>query len=90
MRENGREPSEIPTAPATQPEYLRKVTTLAIREGRAGSSESKLLDPHLETSPTIVHSMSYLDLKETGPLIVHTPPGVIGMFRAFTSARSPT
>ena len=27
--------------------------------------------------------MSYLDLKETGPLVVYAPPGVIGMFTDF-------
>lgn len=27
--------------------------------------------------------MSYLDLKETGPLVVHAPPNVIGMFTDF-------
>ena len=28
----------------------------------------------------VIYSMSYLDLKETGPLVVHAPPNVIGMF----------
>ena len=27
--------------------------------------------------------MSYLDLKETGPLVVYAPPAVIGMFTDF-------
>jgi hypothetical protein len=31
----------------------------------------------------VIYSMSYLDLKETGPLVVATPPGVIGMFTDF-------
>ena len=31
----------------------------------------------------VIYSMSYLDLKETGPLVVHAPPGVIGMFTDF-------
>ena len=31
----------------------------------------------------IMYSMSYLDLKETGPLVVAAPPGVIGMFTDF-------
>ncbi|MGH6914138.1 MAG: DUF1254 domain-containing protein, partial [Geminicoccales bacterium] len=31
----------------------------------------------------VVYSMSYLDLKETGPLVVHAPPDVIGMFTDF-------
>ena len=31
----------------------------------------------------VVYSMSYLDLKETGPLVVHAPPNVIGMFTDF-------
>ena len=28
----------------------------------------------------VIYSMSYLDLKETGPLVVYAPPDVIGMF----------
>jgi hypothetical protein len=28
----------------------------------------------------VIYSMSYLDLKETGPLVVAAPPNVIGMF----------
>ena len=28
----------------------------------------------------VIYSMSYLDLKETGPLVVYAPPNVIGMF----------
>ena len=28
----------------------------------------------------VIYSMSYLDLKETGPLVVAAPPKVIGMF----------
>ena len=31
----------------------------------------------------VIYSMSYLDLKETGPLVVYAPPGVIGMFTDF-------
>ena len=31
----------------------------------------------------VIYSMSYLDLKETGPLVVHAPPHVIGMFTDF-------
>jgi hypothetical protein len=31
----------------------------------------------------ILYAMSYLDLKETGPLVVAAPPGVIGMFTDF-------
>jgi hypothetical protein len=31
----------------------------------------------------VVYSMNYLDLKETGPLIVNAPPNVIGMFTDF-------
>jgi len=31
----------------------------------------------------VVYSMSYLDLKETGPLVVAAPPNVIGMFTDF-------
>ena len=31
----------------------------------------------------VVYSMSYLDLKQTGPLVVAAPPNVIGMFTDF-------
>src|SRR5262249_30512183 len=31
----------------------------------------------------VIYAMSYLDLKETGPLVVYAPPGVIGMFNDF-------
>src|ERR1700754_3003150 len=31
----------------------------------------------------VVYSMNYLDLKETGPLVVYAPPNVIGMFTDF-------
>ena len=31
----------------------------------------------------VIYSMSYLDLKETGPLVVKAPPNVIGMFTDF-------
>jgi hypothetical protein len=31
----------------------------------------------------VIYSMSYLDLKETGPLVVAAPPDVIGMFTDF-------
>ncbi|WP_394562086.1 DUF1254 domain-containing protein [Aquipseudomonas alcaligenes] len=31
----------------------------------------------------VIYSMSYLDLKETGPLVVQAPPNVIGMFTDF-------
>jgi hypothetical protein len=31
----------------------------------------------------VIYSMSYLDLKETGPLVVYAPPNVIGMFNDF-------
>ena len=31
----------------------------------------------------VIYSMSYLDLKETGPLVVYAPPNVIGMFTGF-------
>lgn len=31
----------------------------------------------------VIYSMSYLDLKETGPLVVFAPPNVIGMFTDF-------
>src|SRR3546814_7946615 len=31
----------------------------------------------------VIYSMSYLDLKETGPLVVNSPPNVIGMFTDF-------
>jgi len=31
----------------------------------------------------VIYSMSHLDLKETGPLVVYTPPGVIGMSTDF-------
>src|SRR3546814_14670520 len=31
----------------------------------------------------VIYSMSYLDLKETGPLVVNAPPNVIGMFTDF-------
>jgi len=35
----------------------------------------------------VVYSMNYLDLKETGPLVVYAPPNVIGMFTDFCSVR---
>ena len=31
----------------------------------------------------VIYSMSYLDLKDTGPLVVAAPPNVIGMFTDF-------
>jgi hypothetical protein len=31
----------------------------------------------------VIYSMSYLDLKETGPLVIAAPPDVIGMFTDF-------
>jgi hypothetical protein len=31
----------------------------------------------------VIYSMSYLDLKQTGPLVVHAPANVIGMFTDF-------
>src|SRR6516164_6102070 len=31
----------------------------------------------------VIYSMSYLDLKQTGPLVVAAPPNVIGMFTDF-------
>lgn len=31
----------------------------------------------------VIYSMNYLDLKETGPLVVNAPPNVIGMFTDF-------
>jgi hypothetical protein len=31
----------------------------------------------------VIYSMSYLDLKQTGPLVVKAPPNVIGMFTDF-------
>jgi hypothetical protein len=31
----------------------------------------------------VIYSMSYLDLKETGPLVVYAPPSVVGMFNDF-------
>ena len=31
----------------------------------------------------VIYSMSYLDLKETGPLVIYAPPKVIGMFTDF-------
>jgi len=31
----------------------------------------------------IIYAMGYLDLKQTGPLVVHAPPRVIGMFTDF-------
>jgi hypothetical protein len=31
----------------------------------------------------VIYAMSYLDLKETGPLVVNAPPHVIGMFTDF-------
>lgn len=31
----------------------------------------------------VIYSMSYLDLKETGPLVVAAPPNIIGMFTDF-------
>ena len=31
----------------------------------------------------VIYSMSYLDLKQTGPLVVYAPPHVIGMFTDF-------
>jgi len=31
----------------------------------------------------VIYSMSYLDLKKTGPLVVYAPPKVIGMFTDF-------
>src|SRR5262249_30022507 len=31
----------------------------------------------------VIYSMSYLDLKKTGPLVVKAPPNVIGMFTDF-------
>jgi hypothetical protein len=31
----------------------------------------------------VIYSMSYLDLKETGPLVIHAPANVIGMFTDF-------
>ena len=39
----------------------------------------------LVTTPNcdVIYSMSYLDLNETGPLVVYAPPGVIGMFTDF-------
>lgn len=35
----------------------------------------------------VIYSMSYLDLKETGPLVIKAPPNVIGMLP--TSSRKP-
>lgn len=39
----------------------------------------------LVTTPNcdVVYSMNYLDLKQTGPLVVYAPPNVIGMFTDF-------
>ncbi|MTI43877.1 hypothetical protein JM93_04044 [Roseibium hamelinense] len=39
----------------------------------------------LVTTPNadVIYSMNYLDLGETGPLVVAAPPGVIGMFTDF-------
>lgn len=39
----------------------------------------------LVTTPNcdVIYSMSYLDLKETGPLVVYAPPHIIGMFTDF-------
>lgn len=31
----------------------------------------------------VIYSMNYLDLKETGPLVVYAPPNVIGLFSDF-------
>jgi len=31
----------------------------------------------------VIYSMSYLDLKETGPLVIAVPPGIIGMYTDF-------
>jgi hypothetical protein len=31
----------------------------------------------------VIYSMSYLDLKEAGPLVIYAPPNVIGMFTDF-------
>jgi hypothetical protein len=31
----------------------------------------------------VIYSLSYLDLKEAGPLVVYAPPHVIGMFTDF-------
>jgi hypothetical protein len=31
----------------------------------------------------VIYAMGYLDLKETGPIVVYAPPGVIGMFTDF-------
>ena len=35
----------------------------------------------------VIYSMSYLDLKETGPLVVAAPRDVIGMFTDFVTAQ---
>ena len=35
----------------------------------------------------VIYSMSYLDLKKDGPLVVYAPPGVIGMFDDFFRSR---
>jgi hypothetical protein len=36
----------------------------------------------------VIYSMSYLDLKDTGPLVVAAPPNIIGSSPTFFSARS--
>ena len=35
----------------------------------------------------VIYSMSYLDLKKTGPLVVSVPPKIIGMFTDFFQRR---
>src|SRR5208283_4384740 len=51
------------------------------------SSESPLVrqmyNGQYPPNADIIYSMSYLDLKKTGPLIVNAPPRVIGMFTDF-------
>jgi len=35
------------------------------------------------TNADVIYAMSYLDLKQDGPLVVQAPPGVLGMLSDF-------
>lgn len=51
---------------------------------RADAPESAAWVP--TPNADVIYAMSYLDLKETGPLVVNAPPHVIGMFTDSSSA----
>jgi len=62
--------------------HLARVAT----SSPSGSSAWKpLLGPH--PNADVIYSMSYLDLKETGPLVIHAPANVIAeiQFAEWTS-----